>query len=60
MVSRDVYALVTDSCEHVLWARNTSDATVKGLGWGMILDYRGSPSIVTEEDRNRNGSGART
>lgn len=49
MVSSDVYVLVTDSCEHVLWERTTSDVTVRGLGSGMILDYRGSSSIVTEE-----------
>lgn len=51
MVSSDVLVLVTDSCEYVLWERNTSDAAIKGLGWEMILDYRGSPSIVREDDR---------
>lgn len=51
MVSSDVHVLVPDSCEHVRWERNTCDATVKGLGLEMILDSRGRPNVVTEENR---------
>lgn len=50
-VSSDVHVLVPDSYEYAMWERNTSNAAVKGLGLEMILDYRGRPSVVTEENR---------
>lgn len=51
MFSSDVQVLVPDSCEHVMWERKSSGASVKGLGMEMILDYRGRPNVVAEEDR---------
>ena len=50
MVSSDVQVLVPDSCEHVMWERKSSGASVKGLGLEMILDYRGRPNVVAEEE----------
>lgn len=51
MVSSEIHVLVPDSCEHVMWERKSSDASVKGLELEMILDYRGRPNVVAEEDR---------
>lgn len=51
MVFSDVHVLVPDSCVHVMWERKSSDSSVRGLGLEMILDYRGRPNVVAEEDR---------
>lgn len=67
MVFSDVYVLVFDFCEYVLWERNILDVIVRVLGgrWFWIIEVvlvwweRRIDRVIGYRDRSRNGSGVR-